>query len=98
MVVKKSEEEIYEEAKKRVEDKKGFYTHLIVYVLVNIFLVIIWAVTTPGGYPWFIWPIIGWGVGLVFHFFATFVFNRKTGWEERELEKEVQKLKREQSE
>ncbi|MFC1845832.1 2TM domain-containing protein [Chloroflexota bacterium] len=96
MDIKRSEDEIYEEAKQRVENKKGFFIHLIVYVLVNVFLVIIWAVTTPGGYPWFIWPIIGWGIGLVLHCLSIFVFTRKTGWEQRELEKEVQKLKREQ--
>jgi len=96
MDIKRSEEEIYEEAKKRVDEKKGFFTHLIIYIIVNVFLIIIWAVTNPGGYPWFIWPIIGWGIGLVIHALTVFVFNRKTGWEQRELEKEVQKLKREQ--
>lgn len=96
MSMKQSEEEIYEEAKKRVENKKGFFVHLTVYVLVNIFLVIIWAVTNPGGYPWFIWSIIGWGIGIVIHCLNVFVFDRRTGWEQRELEKEVQKIKREQ--
>ena len=37
-----SEEQIYELAKKRVEEKKGFFTHLIVYIIVNIMLVCIW--------------------------------------------------------
>ena len=41
-----SEEEIYKKARERVEEKKGFFTHLAVYVLVNILLVIIWAVTS----------------------------------------------------
>ena len=36
-----SEEEIYKEAKKRVEAKRDFYVHLAVYVCVNIFLIII---------------------------------------------------------
>ena len=93
---KLSEEEIYAEARKRVEEKKGFFIHLIVYAAVNVFLIIIWAVTMPGGYPWFIWPIIGWGIGLVLHCLSVFVFQRRTGWEQRELEKEVQRIKREQ--
>ena len=41
MVNKMSEEAIYEEAKKRVEAKKGFYKHLVVYIVVNIILVMI---------------------------------------------------------
>jgi len=33
-----SEEQIYEQAKKRVEEKKGFFIHLTVYIVVNIML------------------------------------------------------------
>lgn len=34
------------------------------YVGVMVILIIIWAVT-GAGYPWFIWPAIGWGLALV---------------------------------
>ena len=34
------------------------------YIVVNSFLIVIWAVT-GGGYFWPIWPIIGWGFGVV---------------------------------
>ncbi len=51
-------DEKYEKAKKRVEEIKGFYTHLIVYVCVNIVLVIINLVTSPGAL-WFYWPLMG---------------------------------------
>jgi len=88
-----SEEEIYREARKRVEEKKGFYTHLTVYIGVNILLIIIWAVT-GAGFPWFVFPLGGWGIGILFHFLGVFVFSRQTGWEKREIEKEVERLKR----
>ena len=92
-----SEQEIYQEAKKRVEEKKGFFVHFIVYILVNILLVVIWAFPAGGGYPWFLWCLGGWGIGLLFHFLGVFVFSRKTGWDRREIEKEAAKIKREQS-
>ena len=41
MAKQTSEEEIYEEAKKRVKAKKGFFIHLAVYIVVNIMLVLI---------------------------------------------------------
>ncbi len=41
-------DEKYEKAKKRVEEIKGFYSHLFVYIAVNIVLVIINLVTSPG--------------------------------------------------
>ena len=88
-----SEEEIYREARKRVEEKKGFYTHLTVYIGVNILLIIIWAVT-GAGFPWFVFPLGGWGIGILFHFLGVFVFSRRTGWEKREVEKEAEKLRR----
>lgn len=88
-----SEEEIYRKARERVEEKKGFYIHLIVYILVNIMLIIIW-VATGAGFPWFIFPLGGWGIGILFHFLGIFVFSRRTGWERRQVEKEVERLKR----
>jgi len=88
-----SEEEIYKIARKRVEEKKGFYTHLTVYIIVNAFLIIIWALT-GAGFPWFLFPMGGWGIGLIFHFLGTFVFNKQTGWEMREIEKEAEKLRK----
>ncbi len=88
-----SEEEIYRKARERVEEKKGFYIHFIIYILVNIMLIIIW-VATGAGFPWFIFPLGGWGIGILFHFLGIFVFSRQTGWERRQVEKEVERLKR----
>jgi len=72
-----SEEAIYEEARKRVEVKKGFYKHLVVYIVVTIMLVLIWAVAADGGYPWFLWVLGFWGLGVVFNFFDGFVWPGK---------------------
>ena len=88
-----SEEELYRQARKRVEEKKGFYIHFAVYIIVNILLVIIWAVT-GGGFPWFVFPLGGWGIGLLFHFLGVFIFSRQSGWERRQIEKEVERLKK----
>jgi len=89
-----TEEQIYEEAKKRVEARKGFYTHLIVYICVNIFLIIIWAFPAGGGFPWFLFPLCGWGIGILFHGLGVFVFERKL--DKAAIEKEAEKIRREQ--
>ena len=94
MATKLSEEEIYHQARKRVEEKKGFFIHFIVYICVNILLVIIWAFPSGGGYPWFVFPLGGWGIGLLFHFLGVFVFSRQTDWERREIEKEAERLRK----
>lgn len=56
----------------RAEASHAFVEHARSYVMVNALLVVIWLVTSPGGYFWPIWPILGWGLGLVFHAIGTF--------------------------
>lgn len=90
-----SEEEIYEEARKRVKAKRDFYQHLAVYVVVNIILVLVWRFAAGGGYPWFLWPLGGWGVGVLFNFLNVFVFPGKP--EKGAIEKEAEKLRQDQN-
>ena len=88
-----SEEELYRLARKRVKGKKDFYIHFAVYFAVNVMLVIKWVVT-GGGFPWFVFPLVGWGIGILFHFLSVFVFSRTGDWEKREIEKEVERLRK----
>ena len=44
----------------------GRRVHLASYLSVIIALWLIWALT-GAGYPWPIWPMLGWGVGLLGH-------------------------------
>ena len=46
--------------------RRAFKAHLIPYLAVNTFLVLINLVTSPG-YFWAIFPMLGWGLGLFFH-------------------------------
>lgn len=92
MIPQISEEELYKQAREIVEAKKGFFIHLAVYLVVSAALYVIWQLTWQG-YPWYIWPIFGWGVGILFHFLGVFVFSGKTDWERRQIEKEMQRLR-----
>jgi hypothetical protein len=70
----------YERAKRRVEELKGFYGHLISYIIVNVFLAIINFLTTPG-FWWFLFIAFFWGIGLVAHGSSVFMkrgFIRKS--------------------
>jgi hypothetical protein len=83
-----SEEELRKEARLISEAKLGFYIHLAVYSGVNFMLFVIWWLT--GGYPWFVFPLLGWGVGLLAHFLWVFA---QIGVTDRLAEKEYQRLK-----
>jgi len=57
-------EELRERAVKRLKKKSDFRIHLLIYVMVNAFLVVVWAMTGAGVF-WPIFPIVGWGIGVV---------------------------------
>ncbi|MFC2038235.1 2TM domain-containing protein [Chloroflexota bacterium] len=95
MVKQMSDEEIYEEAKKTVEAKKKFYRDIVAYVVISILLVLIWAFPAGRGYPWFWFPIGGWGLFLIIDYFKVFVFPK--GGDRAAIEKEVEKMKRDQN-
>ena len=80
----------YSSAKKRVEAKMGFYTHLSVYVAVILLLAAINFLTSPGAI-WVHWPMLGWGIALVLHGLAVFVFPGRFAVTERMIEKEMNK-------
>jgi 2TM domain len=61
-----------QQARKRVQARRDFSAHLVSYLVVNAFLILVWAVT-GAGYFWPIWIIGGWGVGLALHAWDTFV-------------------------
>lgn len=52
-----------ERMRNRVQAIRGFYTHLIIYMLVNLLLVLINLLSTPDVY-WFYWTTMGWGIGI----------------------------------
>jgi hypothetical protein len=89
-----SEDKVYEQAKKRVQARKEFFIHLAVYIVVNIMLVLIWAFAAGRGFPWFIFPLGGWGIGLLSHGLRVFVFEGRS--DKAAIEKEAEKIRREQ--
>lgn len=83
-------DELRRVARKRIEDRRGFIPHLIVFVLFNAALVAIWATTGTG----FFWPgfLIGfWGIGLVMHAWSVF-FNQPVT--DADVQREVERLQR----
>ena len=94
MAKPQSEEQIYEEAKQRVQAKKKFYGDLAFYLVVNIICVFVWAFTGQG-YPWFLWVLGPWGILVLFHYLRVFVWDRKS--DRRAIEKEAERIRREES-
>ena len=65
-------DEAHRRARCRAGAKLGFYIHLLAYITVNLLLVFINYSTNPHCL-WFMWPLVGWGIGLFLHGLAVFV-------------------------
>lgn len=50
------------------KEKSGFRGHLVSYLGVNAGLFFLWSMTTFGGFPWFLIPLLAWGIGVASHF------------------------------
>ena len=88
------DEERYFIAKKRVEEIKGFYGNLTAYIIVNTGLLIINLLTSPD-HLWFFWPMLGWGIGVIFHGMKVFNYMPFLGqdWEEKKIKELMDKEK-----
>lgn len=90
-----TEEEIFIDANKKVKAKKGFFVHFGVFCATVLFLFTINFLTSPK-FWWFLFPTLGWGIGIVAHYIGVFGISDPSveDWENKELEKEMRKIKR----
>ncbi|MBX2828823.1 MAG: 2TM domain-containing protein [Flavobacteriaceae bacterium] len=84
-------QERYLRAKKQVEEMKGFYAHLSIYVI--FVFIFIWINYRTTSFPWALFPIVGWGLGVLGHAASTFNFFPFFGrdWEQRKIKEIMDK-------
>ena len=82
------ESELRARAIKRIEARRGLGANVLAYVMVNAMLVVIWYVT-GAGFFWPIFPILGWGIGVVFHVWDVM----SPGVDERQIQAEMDRLR-----
>jgi hypothetical protein len=80
------EDELYKKAKERVNEIRGFYIHLIVYIIMNV--VFIYFI----GRSW-LWVTAFWGMGLLFQLVNTFLLGKE--WEEKKIREYIEKEEKE---
>ena len=81
-----TDQELRDAAVRRIKRKKAFWGMVATYVIVNVVLIVIWAVT-GAGYFWPGWILGFWGVGLVITAFTT--FRNEPGISETEIQREM---------
>lgn len=87
MQSKINQQQNYLKAKKRVDEIKGFYIHLLVFVLVIPIIILVNLTFVPQFY--FFWfALLGWGIGISLHWLGVFGFKLLgfgKDWEERKI-------------
>lgn len=68
--------------------RRRFFNHLWTYVIINAFLFAINYLTTPGEW-WVLFPLLGWGLGVIFHARA----DLSKHISERTLAREIKRLR-----
>ena len=67
-----TEEQLRQQALRKLKRKRDFWHDVMAYVIVNAFLIGIWYFASGAGYFWPGWVLLGWGIGLAFHAWDTF--------------------------
>lgn len=83
---------LYENAKRRILQKKRLFAHLVIFVIGAIFLIIANTLLGIGkeltffGYNWFVYAISIWLFLLIYHLISVFITNRFMGksWEDEQ--------------
>jgi hypothetical protein len=76
---------------RRILRRRAFWVHASIYLATNVALFAIWALT-GGGYPWFVFPFLGWGIAVTAHGAVAFLLASP---QDLVLEREQRRLSRE---
>jgi hypothetical protein len=75
--------------------RASFKSHLLTYGVMSVFFWLLWYFTGGIRYnsflPWPVWPMLGWGIGVAFHYIGAYVAP-----ESNATEKEDEKLIKDQ--
>lgn len=87
-----SDRELRRRAEARVEAREGFTVHFLVFLAVNALLWGIWAVNGADvASPWPIFVTLGWGIGVVAHWWA--VYGQDDRRREAAIQAEMERLR-----
>ena len=87
------DEALYKKARQVAKNKVAFIRNFIIYIVVLAVLATVNNLTS-GGYQWWLWVALFWGIGLIFNFLKAFLF-RGSGLdrlEERLIKQEMERM------
>ncbi len=93
MQEQEKDDRLWRTARRRAAFRKNLFS----YIIISTFLWAVWWFTIGNkdgfsGYPWPVWVMLGWGLGLAMQFFKAY-----NGDKQDLAEKEYERLKKEQA-
>lgn len=88
-------EDIDRLARKRAGAKLGWYIHFAIYLVVNAAL-FLGSSQMFGHGRYSLGPVLGWGIGVVFHGIAVFMLGKGSNLRENMVARERERLERQQ--
>lgn len=79
---------------KNAQQRASFKYHLLIYFIANIFFWTLWYINLKNdpvippernSIPWPVWPMFGWGIGVLFNYLG--VYKNTNSLAEKEYEK-----------
>jgi hypothetical protein len=86
-----SEDQIREEAVASLKRKRAFRQSALTYVVINLLLIVIWAVDGTDSFFWPIFVIVGWGTFLAIQGWAA--YGPRQDLTEEEISSEMNRLR-----
>jgi heme O synthase-like polyprenyltransferase len=80
-----------EQARTRIKKRRDLRTHTLVFLLVNMATIGIWAITDSHGFFWPVFLIVFWGIGLVMNAWDVYVSSEIS---ERDIDREISRMHR----
>ena len=92
--MEKEQHELYEYARKRINEKKRLYYHFVFFCLGSVFFFIAnnWLEFYPD-FTWWKWAVVLWAFLITLHFINVFVTNSfmNKNWEREQIDKLISK-------
>ena len=81
--------EVLAQARRVARSKIAFYKHAVAWAIVSAFLFLLDLFSGSGW--WFFWPVLGWGIAVVFHASSVYLGD---GFQKRLEDREVERMTR----
>jgi hypothetical protein len=86
-----TDDELRDEAVASIKRKRAFWNYVFVWVAVGALVIVVWWFSTPNGYFWPIWPIVGMAVAVPILGYSA--YGRGAGISEKRIQDEMRRIK-----